>query len=211
MEISKMEILDAILNNDTAKAAEMLKGFNLTKDSTPPHFTSAGRQVVSTMLGAASAMSLHGNLDDDLAYELIERTAMTVDIFPFLHLVVICGEIERGDFDTIPEKIRAALRKNDYTDQIARAIEDLDADVLKTLLNFFLSPGEVKTSHVKFTLPVIRRIYSDKIIPANLMFALMASNLRDTIDGHFGGVMGAIGGLGLLGALLGGINDGDRP
>lgn len=206
MKISDKDIFDAILNNDTAKAAEMLEGFDLTKDGTPPHFTSADRRVVSTMLSAASAMSWHDNLDDDLAHELIERTAMTVNIFPFLRLVVIGGEIEREDFDTIPEKIRAALRKNDYTDQIARAIEDLDADVLKTLLNYFIS-GEVETSHVKFNLPVIRRIYSDEIIPANLMFAFMASNSRDTIDEHFGSAMDAIGGLGLLGALLGGMND----
>ena len=182
MKISNKDIFDAILNNDTAKAAEMLEEFDLTKDGTPPpHFTSADRQVVSTILSAASAMSWHDNLDDDLAHELIERTAMTVNIFPFLRLVVIGGEIEREDFDTIPEKIRAALRKNDYTDQIARAIEDLDADVLKTLLNYFIS-GEVETSHVKFSLPVIRRIYSDEIIPADLMFAFMASNSRDTID-----------------------------
>ena len=160
------------------------------------------------MLSAASAMSWHDNLDDDLAHELIERTAMTVNIFSFLRLVVIGGGIEREDFDTIPEQIRAALRKNDYTDQIARAIEDLDADVLKTLLNYFIS-GEVETSHVKFNLPVIRRIYSDEIIPANLMFAFMASNSRDTIDEHFGSAMDAIGGLGLLGVLLGGMNNDD--
>ena len=208
MEISNKDIFDAILNNDTAKAAEMLEGFDLTKDDIAPFFTSDDRQIVSIMLSAASVMSRHNNLDDDLAHELIERTATTVNIFPFLRLVVIGGEIEREDFDTIPEKIRAALRKNDYTDQIARAIEDLDADVLKTLLNYFISE-EVKSSHIKFNLPVIRRIYSDEIIPADLMFALMASNLRDTVDEHFGSAMSTIGGLDLLGVLLGGMNDDD--
>ena len=36
MKISDKDIFDAILNNDTAKAAEMLEGFDLTKDGTPP-------------------------------------------------------------------------------------------------------------------------------------------------------------------------------
>ena len=211
MKLEPKEVMNAILNNDTGRAAEMLEGFDLLKDGTPPHFTSADKHLVSTMLGAASVAAWHEDLDEDLAYELIERTAMTVDIFPFLRLVVAGAEIENEDFDTIPENIRTALRRNDYTDQIARAIEDLDDDTFEAFLAYYIT-GEIETSHVKFNLPVIRHIYSDEVIPADLLFAFMASNLRETIDEHFGGLhdaLGALGGLGLFGALLDGMHDDD--
>ena len=38
MKLELREIMDAILNNDTGRAAEMLEGFNLLKDGTPPLF-----------------------------------------------------------------------------------------------------------------------------------------------------------------------------
>lgn len=209
MKVSKKEVQDAILNNNTARVTEMLERFNLTKDGTPPHFTSADKELVSTMLSFASAMSYRDDLDSGLAEELIERTAMTVNIFPFVRLVVAVAEIETDDFDVIPEEIRTALRKNDYTDQIARAIEDLDDDTFEAFLAYYIT-GEIEKSHVKFSLPVIRHIYNDEVIPADLLFAFMASNLRKTIDEHFGGLhgtLGALGGLTLLDALISGMHD----
>ena len=214
MKLEPKDVMKAILDNDTDRAAEMLEGFDLRKDCTIPHFTSADKGLVSTMLGAALVAASHKNLAEDLAHELIERTAMTVDIFQFLRLVVAYAEIENKDFDAIPENIRTALRRDDYTDQIASAIEDLDDCIFKALLAYYLTE-EVKTSYVKFNLPVIRHIYNDEVIPANLLFAFMASSLRETIDEHFGGLRlhGAFGALddsGLFGAFFGGMyGDGD--
>ena len=190
MELKPKDVMNAIQNNDTGRVAEMLEEFDLPKDGTLPYITSANKHLASIMLNAASVAAWHEALDDDLAHELIERTAMTVDIFPFLRLVVAGAEIENKDFDVIPENMRTALCRNDYTDQIARAIEGLDDDTFKAFLAYYIA-GEIKASHVKFGLPVIRRIYGDEVIPAYLLFAFMASNLREAFDG-----------LGLLGELL---------
>ena len=211
MKVSNEEVMNAILNNDTTRAAEMLEGFDLTKDGTPPHFTSVDKDLVLTMLSFASVMSYRDDLDSGLAEELIERTAMTVNIFSFVRLVVAVAEIETDDFDVIPKKIRAALRKNDYTDQIARAIEDLDDDAFAALLAFVVTRG-IEQLHVKFNLPIMRHIHAEETIPEYLMFAYMGLCPRETIDEHFSDLhdaLGALGGLSLLGELLGGMHDDD--
>ena len=65
MKFSNEDVMNAILNNDTARVAAMLEGFNLLKDGTPPHFTSADKSLVSTMLGAASAMDWHDDEEEE--------------------------------------------------------------------------------------------------------------------------------------------------
>lgn len=201
MSFTRKEVREAILGNDTDRVAEILEEFELLKDGTPPSFTSGDKDLVSEMLNFASIAAWHEKLSEELAEELIERTAMTVDIFSFLRLVVAGAEILDGGFDDIPQNIRKALCRNDYTDKIARAIDNLDDKTFRTLLAY-LGTGAIEIIHVKFNLPIIRRIYNDKTIPADLMFAFMSSNLRDTIDERFDGVLGIIGDLGMLGALL---------
>ena len=214
MELEPKEVMNAILNNDTGRAAEMLEEFDLLKDGTPPpHFTSADKNLVADMLGAASVAAWHKDLNEDLAHELIERTAMTVNIFPFLQLVMAAAEIKQiDDFSVIPEEIRTALSKNDYTDKIAYAIEKLDDEAFEALITFIMT-DEIERTHVKFNLPIMRHIYAEETIPADLMFAYMGLCPRQTIDQHFSGLhdddLGALGGLGLFCALLDGMHDDD--
>lgn len=212
MELSREKVMNAILNNKTTEAVEMLEEFHLTEDGTPPHFTSGGKALVKDMLGFASVVAFRGGLDDSLAEALVERTAMTVDIFSFLRLATAAAEIKVDEFNTIPEalniipeKVSDALRKNRYTDKIARAIEEMSEDAFKAFLAFMMS-GEVKTSHVKFDLPIIRYIYRNEIIPMDLMFAFMGLCLRDAIDEVLPGVIGGV----LSDLLLGGLCDDDE-
>lgn len=210
MKLSIGEVQDAILNNDTTRTAEMLEEFNLTKNDTPhPYFTSDDKALAATMLSFASAMSYRDALDGALAEELIERTAMTVNIFPFAQLVVAAAEIETDDFDVIPEEIRAALRKNDCTDKIAHAIEELDSDVFAALLAFLIT-GEIERVHVKFNLPIMRYIHAEETIPVDLMFTYMALCPRKTIDEYLGDLndtLGALDALTMLDVLAGEIYD----
>ena len=102
MKVSEREAIAAILNSDKARVVGMLEGFNLTKDDIPL-FTSGSRGLVSTMLSFASTMSYRDALDGGLAEELIERTAMTVNVFRFVRLVVAAAGNETDDFGAIPE------------------------------------------------------------------------------------------------------------
>ena len=180
MKFSNKEVMDAILNNDTTRAAEMLEGFGLTKDGSHLKFTFVDRALVLTMLGFASVMSYHDKLNSDLAKELIERTAMTVNIFPFARLVIATAGIETDDFNIIPEEIRIALLKDNYTDKVTHAIEKLDDDAFAALL--VLLTTEFEQVDAKINLPIIRRIYAKKTIPENLILAYMGLCARQTVE-----------------------------
>lgn len=202
VSVTNREVMDVILDNNAARMTEILEAFDLTNDGTPPHFSSANRPIASIMLSFASAMSFRNNLDSDLAKELIERTAMTVDIFVFAQLVVTVAGFETDNFDIIPEKIRTALKKNDYADGIACAIEELDNDAFVALLAFLLTK-DVERTNVKFNLPIMRYIYANETISEGLLFAYMGLSLRDADEkpSDLRSALGVLGGLALLDAL----------
>ena len=160
------------------------------------------------VLSFASVMDYRDELSDDLAKELVERTAMTVDIFPFVRLVAATMKIEVNDFDVIPKKIRSALKESKYTDRVAREIEEMSDEAFDALLAFIMS-DEVTTTHVKLNLPIIRRIYGEELIPADLMFAYMGLSLRDTIDERIHGIIPGIFGDILIGSLFSELDDDD--
>ena len=208
MKISRKEIINAILENDTARVAEILEAFGLRKDGSLPVFTSADKKLVTTMLGFASAkdLNLSEGLSDDLAEELIERTAMTVDIFEFMKLIMIAVDVDIVDYNDIPNDIREALVKNKYSDEIARAIESpIDDYALKALIDF-IATGQVEEIHIKFNLPIIRRVYGSGWVTQDEILAFMGLCLRETVEEHFDdlqGVLSVLGGLDILEAFLG--------
>ncbi|MBR3143827.1 hypothetical protein IKF12_01335 [Candidatus Saccharibacteria bacterium] len=179
---SKAEVIEAILANNTSRVVEMLEEFDLPKDDTPPHFTSGQKELVSAMLSFASIKSWHDDLAEDLAHELIERTATTVHVFDLLRLVVTGAEIKitESDYTKIPNELRVALLKNDYKPKLAEIIEKLDEDVFKILIAYIVSGDEVETLSINFSLPIVRYLYAHEIIPNDLLLAFMAISLRDT-------------------------------
>lgn len=172
-EFSMKEVINAILNNDTTNATKMLEEFNFTKNDTPTHFTSDYRTLASTMLSLASAISSRNALDGNLAKELVERTTMSINIFPFTRLIVATVGIKADNFDIIPKRIREALCNNKFEDTIGNAIEKLNDDAFAALL-VLISTDKIKQLNVYFTQAIMRRIQKGKIIPENLMLAYMA-------------------------------------
>ena len=134
------------------------------------------------MLSFASIKSWHDDLAEDLAHELIERTATTVHVFDLLRLVVTGAEIKitESDYTKIPNELRVALLKNDYKPKLAEIIEKLDEDVFKILIAYIVSGDEVETLSINFSLPIVRYLYAHEIILNDLLLALMAISLRDT-------------------------------
>lgn len=180
-EFSKAEVIEAVLANNTSRVVEMLEEFNLPKDGTLPHFTSGQKELASVMLSFASIKSWHDDLAEDLAHELIERTAIIVHVFNLLRLVVTDAEIKitESDYAKIPNKLRAALLKNDYKPKLAGIIEELDEDVFKILIAYIVSCDEVETLSINFSLPIVRYLYIHEIIPNDLLLAFMAISLYD--------------------------------
>ena len=200
MELSRKEIIDTIRENDTARAVEMLEAFMLTKP--PRALTPGSKKLALTMLGAASAMSYYGALYNSLAEELIERTAVTVELFSFISYVIIAAEIKTDKFgiDTIPEEIRTALHEGICTDEIANAIEKLDKSTFAAMLAYIMT-DEVKRLSIEFNLPIIRYVYTEETIPQDLLFAYMGLCFHEPTDNPCA-ILGISGGIPMLGGSI---------
>ena len=210
-EFSKAEVIEAVLANNTSRVVEMLEEFNLPKDGTLPHFTSGQKELVSTMLSFASIKSWHDDLAEDLAHELIERTAITVHMFDLLGLIVIGAEIEitENDYTKIPNKLRVALLKNHYEPKLAKTIEELDESVFKVLIAYIINGNEIERLNINFSLPITRYLYAHEIIPNDLLLAFMAISLHDTSSNDV--VVGIVSDLNdFLGSILDLSDDNDQ-
>lgn len=182
-----MRVFDAFIavrDNDVAKVAEILEMLNLKKDGTNPRFTSQCREVMTLMLGAASAVAAGsdtGHLEYDLAMELVERTAKVVDIFKFLQLVATAMRFENESYDIIPKPIRSALDQNSPSYAVEQAIGNMDPDAFEAMASLLLSDG-FNQLNVSFTPPIIRYVYENQIVSDDLLFAFMAACPRRTVE-----------------------------
>ena len=183
MNVTKEIIRNAITTNDIQTVSNIFEEFELGTD-TRPCFTSGDKECVSTILNCASAMCYRGELDHELIAEIINHTAMTVDIFPFLQLVILAAKIENNDFNAIPKAIRSILEKNKYVKDIAHEIESLDDDAFEALLASLIDINKTKGLDVLYAVPIIRHIYERGILSVDILFSYMACSLRDTLDEH---------------------------
>lgn len=179
MKVTTRDVKDAILNSDVDRAVEILEAFGFTEGDDPCLFDNHGRTLAADMLGFAAAMSC--DLNAALADRIIEYVSAAVNTPVFSQLVALYAGLEADDFGIIPEEIYAALCEANYTNEIADAIEDLDDETFEALL-VFLADEPVNSTETKFSLPIVRRIYADEIIPAGAMFAFMGLCLYATLE-----------------------------
>lgn len=184
MQLDQREVMDAAFNNDIRSTSTTLDILKLFKGKPCPTFTSTHKEMTSLILSSVSTSAYRGTLDKEFAIEIIDRTATMVELYPFIHLVVMAADIHAKNPEVIPTTVRKALTYNQYTPLIKHAIEEMSVDALKCLLMCY-DTGMIKRSKYLFTPPIIRRIYEDGIIPDYLVFAFMASNLRMAIDEVF--------------------------
>ena len=175
------KVWSEIRENDIVAIQAMMDDFNVLKGDVEPCISKASKGVMTAILAYASAASLSGSLDEAMASELIDRLAMKVDIFQLSSYVVACAAIEAKDTDAIPEEIRTALGGKEKNDDLIQAIGDLDPAIFTTLLRF-IAEGGIEQIYAANFLPIIRRIYEDKIIDRGVLFAYMALSLRKTFE-----------------------------
>lgn len=183
MKISNTEIMDAISSNDLARVKEILDGFDLRKDGKFPVFTHTQRSVVETMLGDASAQAYINNLDAALAEELIERTAITVNLFQLLRFLADAKIIDTTiNPELLPEGILEAFG-GEYSCVIVHTIEEMDDEAFETLLASLATANNKRELriHARFILPIIRRIYKMGLVPTTVLLAFMGLSLDDPI------------------------------
>ena len=179
------EVKDAIRNNNTTRADEILNEFCPPNEDGPLYLTSTGSSVASIILKTAAAQAYYDALDDSLAYTIIERLGTAISIFPFLRRIVVPEEVDKH-LAEIPVKILTALHQDEYSDEAASEIKDLrDNTVFKAILACIVSKEEIEYLDYRFKVPLIREIYARKIVPAHLIFSSMSKNLRNPTNDIF--------------------------
>lgn len=172
------EIREAVLENDAAAVAEIFDKFGIFGNGIPPQISAGTRDVANVALSFASAAEWRGGLNNNVRNQIINRTAMMVDIFRLLGLVATGAGIRteycnEEDYDDVPTEILEALLWDGYDEEIAAKIDKLEIEAFEALIAFFVN-GEVTNPDAKFNLPIIWYIHKNRMVVDELLFAFMA-------------------------------------
>ena len=150
---------------------------------------------ISASLGHAAAAAYSGEDSYEITEMLIERCSHFINIFCFTDLMMTALELyERDGYDEIPKDIQKAMQKNEFSDTVASAIAQLDANEAESLLVFVAK--ELERLNRGFTFPIIRMVYDDEMIDNCMLLSFMAASIDIRLNG-------APKPKGLLGLILG--------
>ena len=99
MQISKEELRQCVIKNDTKRLKQILDAFGIETEETKL-FTDGKRQLLCTLLTYASVCAKKGTLKEEFANELIKRVGFLVELGPHGELVR-CTVGERGQIRKI--------------------------------------------------------------------------------------------------------------
>lgn len=159
------------------------------------------RKLASTMLVAASAAENNELLDEEFALTLISYTAGAMEFFNLL--IPIGIHLRKHDrHKVVPRKLRKFFLDNNFGPEVETKIAKLNKEQLTDLIVYLTSGFEVMQLHVLFTLPIVKAIYQQRLIPHSLLFAYMAAALQEPPEASMPDIGGLIGAMILGGGLF---------
>lgn len=174
---SRADIAKAIKLND----ATTLTGILDEVDSAKPwrNLTSVMDAVLRTALTFAAAQDHKDNLSLRIADELIAHAAPYVDVYGFCAVVVETAEIEPASIVELPVHVLNAINQNEYSDEVAELITNLNEAQLLTMMQYLYDHTE-KICY-KFSLPILQATYYSTLIPSQLCLAYVGLCLNQPI------------------------------
>lgn len=175
------DIVNAMVSNNVSLIEHVLKMMQLTDDgSYAVGLSPAERHIAIDCLNYATFMSLSGQLEDAMAWKLVNYLSSCVQIFAFVRAVSFVSP--RSDYSSVPKSLVDALRQNETSKEVMDTIESFDEDTLFALYDLIGNSGLVTELSPVFSYPLIRRAYSIELIPTHLLFAFMSSCLREAVE-----------------------------
>ena len=153
MNFYTRDVVNAMISNNVGLIEQVLKVMQLTDD---------------------------GQLGDAMAWKLVNYLSSCVQIFAFVRAVSFVSP--RSDYSSVPKSLVDALRQNETSKEVMDTIESFDEDTLFALYDLIGNSGLVTELSPVFSYPLIRRAYSIELIPTHLLFAFMASCLREAVE-----------------------------
>ena len=204
MEISRRELWEELKKGDVVRLKEIWDYVQLTKDSDPSVLEDGNRKIALITLRFAAAAAYNGVLSEAMGKEIFERMAGKVEFFGFVNAIALAIDVDTTDTRALPIWAKNAAKEEDYK-TLAEKIGMLTPDAFANLLAFYIT-GEVEEVSFEACMPIIKRIYEDENIPNDLLFALMATCLHDTVEHRMAEYIGPYVDV-LFAALIGPIFD----
>jgi len=186
MYISREDIMEAVLTNDTERTVAILELFGFARDDAP-RFTANRKDLTQTVLRFVSILDRESDLDRTLADELIHRIAMTVDIFSLLQVVAASADFVAESPEEMPAKVRKALEMCVYDRKVADTIEDMSSEEFGALITFVMSE-KVDMLDTRLNASIVQCIYDFDLLPDGMLWAYMGLCQRKTVTEDFGGL-----------------------
>ena len=132
-------------------------------------------------MGFAAAASYNGEVSYEITEMLIERCSHFINVFSFTDLMMTAlGLHKRPSYDEIPKDIQKAMRKDEFSDTVASAIAQLDANEAEALLVF--TTKELGRLKCEFAFPIIRMIYDNEMIDNHILLCFMVASVDIQFD-----------------------------
>ena len=171
------EIAAAIMNGDLEQLNQMLDGFGLRRDF--PVFLSTSYRTSSIILSYASVFAGRSQISPEVARLLIDNLSRNVNIFLFLDTVLYFKRHDTRSEEEFPSReIVSILNEGWPEDEFGGRVAIMNENEYLSLIEYITS-SKVETIPKDFSIPLVRYVYTHQMMPLTLLFAYMASSLRE--------------------------------
>ena len=187
MQISKEELRQCVIENDTKRLKQILDAFGIETEETKL-FTDGKRQLLCTLLTYASVCAKKGTLKEEFANELIKRVGFLVELFDFVEAMLFYLDYQPTNNPEIhpPRRLIKEMHKSFPNEEIIYSqARTMSQEQFMFLAELMASGGFSSYLHKKCVAPLLLFVYNHQVIPGDIFFAYVASNLtrEDTIGG----------------------------
>lgn len=184
-------IKDYVLENDYPSIKKLLDAVGI-ENGTTLYFSDLARTTISEILTYASVQATYDELSEAIAFELVERSAGIIDPFKFMD-TMLCYIDYKPDRDvTLPPELLREFKLVEPSANFYSMVCSLSEEEFLMLIYLILKEklseklGNTATAISRSTLPaLLSYAYCNHVLPGDIFFAYLASNLTGVDDGFF--------------------------
>lgn len=182
VSVERKKLVDAIYEDKAEQVAGILETHGFVKRGFPSHYNNTMRYLARSILSAAAVAETENSITKAMATLIIEYISPIVNMFDFLYSVCNYTYYESKDNceADIPEKLREALMKNEFSEQAAEAINALSPEEFQSLVEYVLGNDEIRSLSMNFARSLMVYCYERNLIPYCLVFSSMAEHVMSS-------------------------------
>ena len=129
------------------------------------------------VLSMASAAACRDKLTEEMALLLLKRFSSAIHLFNIARATVAATNCDENNSAKVPARLLGAIEEDVDTPEMLKLVDELTLPEFKALLTDLADPDALSSVRRGYAEPVLRNIYKHGLLSAELLFALMGSNL----------------------------------